>query len=525
MIERAIENWLTSTNERNYLAPYCQVLLQRKHRIIYVSSHRPMEQGKDIITVDSLGDPCAYQLKTGDIDLGRWRSIMGEVKELIELPLVHPSADRSKLHKSFLVTNGDITDEVRFQISQINEDNRTKNRGYSYLDIVNGHTLLKEFIDAQGEFMPKELEEYRLFLELVLGDGADFLPRERYFEFLNSAVFGEIPKQKTTAISAIASSVVMTAYLLDPYQKLSNHFALFEAWTSLAASIVRYAERVGLKKEDWSGSLGLAISEIVRSLSLLKEETLERKDFLEGDWLADGGLVYRARATIVLGALATLEVYLSRTDKDHKQDDKLLKVVNDNLKTLWFWGESAFPYFFNLLKYLELAGRTDTAESLLSVLFRSVVERNSDTRGAVLPNPYYSARDVLEIIFGVDTGRVDFRQVPGTSYTLEPMILMTASRGRKEELEKQWAKISRIQFREFRVDNVEDIFTWRLEKGVNQGMFPKATQSWAELVRDANDLSGVPRLYLDHLDLLPFFILVCPHRATKHVIRLLDQKY
>jgi 23S rRNA pseudouridine2457 synthase len=44
------------------------------------------------------------------------RFILGEVRELMELPIVHPSVDKSKIHKSFLVTNGEITDEAIAQL-------------------------------------------------------------------------------------------------------------------------------------------------------------------------------------------------------------------------------------------------------------------------------------------------------------------------------------------------------------------------------------------------------------------------
>jgi hypothetical protein len=108
----------------------------------------------------------------------------------MELPVVHPSVDKSKLHKAFLVSNGEITDEVRIQIDQINEDNQRKGRQYSYLDVINGKRLLKEFIDAEGGFIPKEVEDFYLFLKLFLADGTDCLPKEKYFEFLTKSFSG-----------------------------------------------------------------------------------------------------------------------------------------------------------------------------------------------------------------------------------------------------------------------------------------------------------------------------------------------
>lgn len=312
--------------------------------------------------------------------------------------------------------------------------------------------------------------------------------------------------------------------MLSPYQIKNNFYVLFEAWTSLAACIVRYAQKAKLKKEDWIGSFNLVKSEIIRSLSLLKNETLKREDFLEGDWLVDGGLIYRARTTIVLGALAALEVYLHKTNENYVEDEKLLDSIKNNMRILWCWGESAFPYFFNIIKYLEVSNEKQIAQSLLEALLEAVIKSNSPRSQIGLPNPYYSASDILEIVLGINTERIDFSQFAGSSYMLEPIILMLARRDRREILEKNWRKISHIQFKEFKPDNIEDIFSWRTGEGVNHAEFPKMTQSWRELVKEANDFSGIPDLYLEYLDLLNFFILICPHRINKSIIGILDRE-
>jgi len=75
VIERIVENWLTSANERGYQIPFSQVLMLEGHTVLYVSKHGPMEQGKDIITIGPDSVPCAYQLKAGNINLETWRRI------------------------------------------------------------------------------------------------------------------------------------------------------------------------------------------------------------------------------------------------------------------------------------------------------------------------------------------------------------------------------------------------------------------------------------------------------------------
>ena len=523
MIERAIENWLINTNERNYQTPFCQVLLSKGHRIIYISSHRPMEQGKDIITLDKDGECCAYQLKTGDIDLKKWREILGEIKELMELPVVHPSVDKSKLHKAFLVTNGEITDEVRIQIDQMNEDNQRKGRQYSYLDVVNGKRLLKEFIDEQGEFIPKELDEFNLFLKLFLADGTDFLPKEKYFEFLNKIIFGETHRQRANAANAISSSIILVAYSLHPYQLKENSYVLFEAWTSLAGSIVRYAQKAGLGKEDWLDSYNLAWGELIRNLSILKEEMLQREDFLEGDWRGDGGLVYRARATIVLGTVAALEIHRFQSEEGYEKDERILKKIKENIGLLWLWGESAFPCLFSIIKYLEISNEVVLAQSLLNGIFIGIIRENASGKEEGLPNPYYGINDIFEALFGISTQTIELKQFSGTSYMLRILMLMLARRNQRQILEDNWRKVSRINLHEFRIINAEDIFSWRAEEGINHSEFPRQTQSWAELQKEAVNFEGAPPLFTERLDLLRFFILVCPHRATKMIIGLLDR--
>lgn len=240
MIERAIENWLISTNERNYQVPFCQALLQAGHKILYISSHRPMEQGKDIISIDKEGVCCAYQLKTGNLDLPAWRNIYGEINELVQLPVVHPSVDTSKTHKAFIVTNGQLTDEVRHQIDLINRDNIQKKRQVAYLEFVDLQAVLKLFVDAQGSFMPAELADLRRFLTLYLSDGANFLDKEAVSLFWED-FFSATASRRSDKTNAIGASIILNSYLLNNFQLKKNYYAVFEAWVLCGRSSTPFA--------------------------------------------------------------------------------------------------------------------------------------------------------------------------------------------------------------------------------------------------------------------------------------------
>src|SRR5687768_8691240 len=106
MLQKAIENWLTNTNERRYQLPFVQVLIAEGHTIKYVSKHGVLEQGKDVISIDSSSQVWAFQLKTGDIDLSAWRKIIGEIRELAELSPVHSGIPSGIPFRAVVVTNG-----------------------------------------------------------------------------------------------------------------------------------------------------------------------------------------------------------------------------------------------------------------------------------------------------------------------------------------------------------------------------------------------------------------------------------
>ncbi len=302
-----------------------------------------------------------------------------------------------------------------------------KKRNFSYLDTISGSDLLHYFIEAQGQFLPSSLEDLHSFLELFLANGRDFLDKGKLFGFLDDRIFGDVVKRRSDALNAISGSIILASYLFRPYEVSENYYALFEGWTALAASIVRYAHINDIKPDGWRPSFDLAFSEILRHLLLLRDEVLERQDFLEGDTLGDGSWMYRARATMVLGTLSALEVHLSHTEENYVPNERVQALLRKNGKILWFWGESAFPFFFHMLSFLELSGEKAMAAQFLTMMFLAAVNENShEDRG--LPSPYYGPEAILELTLGLQTEPLDPRQFVRNSYILEALILMIVRR-------------------------------------------------------------------------------------------------
>lgn len=519
MLERAIENWLINTNERNYQVAFCQALICEGQDIIYNSRHGSLEHGKDIITKDKSGNINAYQLKTGDVNLSAWRNIKGEIEDLISIPVIHPSIDARIIHKSFLVLNGRISDEVRLLITILNEDNIRKDRKYSYLDVIELPALLKKFTEAQGKFIPVEPADFEMFLKYYLADGRDLFKKPIFFDFIEKAIFKG--KAKSDIINSISSSVILTSYLLNNFQKCNNHFAIYETWTSLGALIIRYAFISGLGDNDYKDSLGLVFLEIVNSLESLKSDFLSRKDYLEGDVRLDGALMYNIRIVITMGAISALENYKNKNKKDYVKDNVFVALIETNIEKLEYWGEYAFPFLYSIIRYLELNNKSELAQKIIENMLDEVLNSNDIDSKVGLSNPYYGPTEVLESVLKLGN-KTDMECFTGGSYTLEMIVMIIVKRNLRAILENNWMEISHMQYKEFVPDNVEDLFLWRIEKGTNCSKFPIETQSWNELINSVNISSDIHDILKSNIDMLKYFVLVCPHRMNTAIIRLFE---
>jgi hypothetical protein len=549
VIERAIESWLTKTNERNYQLPFCQVLLKNGHRVVYVSRHRPLEQGKDIVAIDTSGRALAYQLKTGNIDIGTWRNINGEIVDLISLPIDHPSVEKpndpsnpsrwgtlmhsfarafrlvsvkhrtTKIHRAYLVTNGELTDEVRTIIGDMNEDNKRRNRGWAYLDVIEKNELLKMFIEAQGSFLPTELANFARFLEFFTADGREFLDKEKLSAFLDEAVF-QNEKSKANQRNAIIGSAILLAEMLRSYQAVNNHYAQFEAWMLLCAHMIHFADTQGMNRKDWEDSLKLAADEAKWRLRELRDEALGRDDFFEGNAMGDGGALYRARLSLVIGALAAITCD-DRDNHDGQELEKLLTrfdaMIRENSARLLYWGESAFPFFYWIIRYCEC--RESGNRALLAILLEAIVDKSSDENAGV-PDPYYSVRQVIENMLGVEQ-HFQTTQFVGRSWSLRPLVEMAARRGMREDVAAFWNPISKLACREFVLAEEVDFFRWLSPKGSNHSMQMAGTQSWKALVDEASNRT-FPDIWSEHRGLMGLLFLVYPHRLSPQFVHFLD---
>ncbi len=521
MIERAIEHWLTNTNERGYEIPYCQVLISQGHKVMHMSSHGGTEQGKDIITLNKSNRPCAFQLKTGRIDKEVLRTLHGELTELVTMPIRFPGIPQSK-HYAYFVTNGELNDIAMNDIDALNEG--FKKNGYPIVQVITKGQLLQEFIEAQGKFLPTDIPDFHRFLELLLHDGKDMLPKNQIALLIESILMAEYKRPKTALPRAISSSLLLTGYALGNQYTSNNHVAIMEAWVLMASYIMGVSEKYQLPLKSYQEPLNLSMLGMKSALEMLRKESIDQNSFVEEYQLLYDGIVYRTRITMVLGFLSAAAIGRKIAGESNWVDKELDDLIEGYLPYIQICGESALPFVYMIARYCGSRIRPLLDESLVLSALDGILSANAPhAKGKGIPDPYHSMEECLRLSVGlVDEERTENHNC--MSYTLPSLVEFLASRIWRQALRMRWKSISKIQFEEFIPDQPWELFRWHNNTGSVTVRFPQKKQSWSELrqVYKEIDDTKLPLGVKTFPELLPVFLCVYPHRFTLNMSRYLN---
>jgi hypothetical protein len=519
VIERVIENWLTSANERQYQIPFCQLLASEGETVLYISSHGALEQGKDVVTLGPDKLPRAYQLKGGDLMLADWQRYKGEVEELVELPISTAILQSRKHHHSFLVTNGRIGETVLNRIEAANKIWKKYNP--KPLQAVQGHELVSRFVKAHSSFLPRETEAFSKFLELIVNSGRGPFDKAQFSEFLESTLRFNDPNMKPRdAGRSIASAVLLTSYIVQNCESAANHWALFEAWVVTASYILAMAAKFQVAGKWWTSSFDLCVLAAVRALDALCQECAgNQTGFIEVDPLTDGDF-YPTRMTILAGALSAISLYHRLKSGKWERQDYVHDFLSEHIKDARLWGEAAIPYMVASALEIEQHGSHRKTDRLIAEMVHAIVGLNA-SKGRGFANPYYGPEQAYRLFSGMDP--MNSELFVGHSYHLEALVEMLARRLLRKTLAHFWEGVTRVQFTSMKPAEDWHWFRWQTYDGVLEQKTPDAPQSWEALL-EASEKGPieVPGLLRERPEFAVLFMLVFPHRFGVGVMRLID---
>ncbi len=522
MIERVVENWLAKANERTFQLPFCHALSLEGHTVLHLSRHCGMEMGKDVITIAPDGIPCAYQLKGahgGKIGLKKWRDEIS--KQIVDLALgkvVHPSVSSTKAHRSYLVVNGELEEEV---IRAIDDFNRAHPR-HRIRTILMGE-LFRMFKKLQTNFWPPDIPQTKTLIEMFLMTGRETLPKDKLAPLLESALSLH-GKQKPTvqeAGRAIANAAILNALATSSFSNADNHAAEFEAWTICAACILAAAERWNLPPKVWKGEFDIALMSMLNALGRLCEELRERKHLVEGDPLTDH-LVQRPRITYLVSLMSLLALWRDAQGLSEASDTFIREFCLRNSGKMVLWGEYAAPQFLAWHFYQSRIDGSIRSDGMLLQLVSAITTLNKPRGKSFLANPYYSVDEILPHLTGLSDEPLD-DTFAGHSHTLEALLHLAARTNLKQQLKLLWPSITKIAFSSFVPAHRWQFYLWRSSQGTDWERQVIRRQNWDTLKKAAFESRGndLPRLIKEFPIFLLCFLCVYPHRLNAGGIRWL----
>lgn len=530
MLERVIENWLDNTTERNYQEPFCYILSSEGHTIIHSTRHPAMELGVDIITIAPDGTPCAYQLKTGNISLRKWRDEVGsQIDDLVCGQIDHPSVDTTKYHRSYFVTNGRIEEEVSRAIADRNRAWQSQNQPYRRLETIVRGELFEKAKKLGTDLWPSELTDIRTLLEMFLENGQGLLPKQKLSSLFESTF--QLDKQTAPSNSEckrmIASAGLLCAVVVSSYTDKENHVAEIEAWTLYIAYVLALAEKWNLPEKVYKNEFKIAIQSLYNTLGNLCAEIKGKTYLVEGNPLTDS-YVYKVRITWLLGLMSIYALW-RRINEEPKDDiDDFLRVFcKEKRSHLKLWGEAAIPQYLAFFWFFRKIDGTKEPDCLIYKLISKICNLNRPGNDRFLANPYYEIEELLPHHFApiLIPPTVPLKDsFEGQSYALEGLVHLYVRRNWKQVMLSLWPAVTRLQFESFVPNNFCEFYRWRSENGHNNFDSPTHTQDWEELKTISSESEGacIPPTIKEHPILLLLFLCVYPHRMNAEIIRWLD---
>lgn len=525
-LERTIENWLSSVNEKSYQLPFCQLLLSEGYKVLHSSKHSTLEQGKDVIAIDKKGIPCVFQLKGGNITNSRWRNeLKGEIEELIDYPIIHPSVNKNKKHRSCLITNGELEDNVRLGIEALNSD-KWKD---SPLHIITHGELLNKFVRVSGNFIPQKVSDYKSFLDLYFSDGKELTDEKQYTDFIKDVLrLNEEGLSKEERKRNIAAAILYTSYIISKFKKENNHISIVQTLILLCAYIFALVEKYGLNDRYWIDSFMIVWAEVMHICELLQKEIAQdklSKITVTSMWDGEIGPFREYLASSYIFAYKIAQLIEENPEWKDIATGEFFKQIKGSLQ---IWGEaSLFPFILIFLyanKAPAISGEAEKIFKILSTPLEAIIACNGRKGRIGLLSPYYSIATAINMALDLLEEPMD-ETFAHKSFMVKPLIDIFVRYEKRKELEGYWREITYIEQEEFVPDELWQHFLWRCDKGENKLAYPDRTQSWKKLADSANKIDSnlIPRTIRKHPYFLPFFLLIYPHRINSNYIKFLDE--
>jgi hypothetical protein len=485
-----------------------------------------MEFGKDVIAVDPKGRLHAYQLKdAGGAKVTKewWRKeIEPQWSELCDAAVVHGAVKTGSSHKPWIVVNAELNEEVHHLLAAKNQLRPASRR----VGLIVRGQLVKRVKDLGSSFWPDtDSTDYSHLLEIFLSAGTELFPKEKLALLLEAISCGRRRGSKPDARRLITSISVLTAVVLERFQRKENHYAEFEAWIVCLSSALQISERMKLRKREYQPQISLIIEAALGALERLCDEVMKNPGCSQGSPFSDCR-IRDTRMTLIAGALSTYALWRHWRHERPSERDEFVKTFTRNcISNLKIPGECAAPSILALALYRGTVSGCLDKEAVLLNYLNAVIHTSLDKKSQGLPSPYQDYDTSLLTRMGIDD-KLFKESFVGISHSAKSFFDLLVRTNLKQRCRALWPDYSRLNQEEFIPQSPVERYRWRNDKGVTETRMVPPRQNWKPLVAAAKECfaNGWPRLLRQDPGMVLAFCLVYPHRLNAEIARWLDSK-
>jgi hypothetical protein len=558
MIEKLVELWLDNINERGYQSAFVQTLIADGHTVVHSTRHTPIEFGKDVISIDPDGQVCAYQLKGNPgerLSLNQFRQLREQLIELVEHPVTIGNY-QSIGHKSFLVTNGRVDEDVYIALAGFNKS--LSDRGYpetSTLQIIQRDELLAKLKRSGSDYWRDSLPVFESIIVFYRENGRGQANLELLSTSLDNLLGLSSPGAKKLSLPEVRRRVVAAAIFQAlasrNYFREDNFSAIAAMLATAYMHLLTFAEIHDSRNdprciETLNSIRGQFLDILLAAAKELRQRirehdpqsTLSRADlinraFLTGSSLADHFL-WRVRALKSVSLVSLLSLAALEDDDLRpafaEEEAELADVMVPDPSRFLLWGEASIPQFLAIL--WSYRARNPTIHPTLHELnfLRSLVTQ-ALSKDVLLASPYHDASDAVRYYAGrklnFDPGTVEEEIHRGSSYYAYPLFLNFVRYNLKSYTKNLWPDLTRITHMQFTPSQPEFFCLWRVESGSNLDFLLEPTQDWLSVQKKSASVStpNIPSAARDDPVMLLAFIIFNPHRGISEVISYLHYRF
>jgi len=525
---------LTNLSEYDLDYPFRLLLEAEGHQTFDRHTHHgPAEKGKDIVTYCPSEEKFyVIQMKAGNITRGEWVNMEGQLKELVELPPLHPKYNENKPTQPIWATTGEIAPYIAQNMDIKNKQYRSE--GKPEILTWTHSDLLAKFHDHFFDILCDNEEFVIRFISLLVNLESEGTNAEETIEFFEDYFSGKFTGSVRHIKKVLATSLLMEMQILERYHRNHDLDTSIDHLLIFSTQLVHHILKNKIESEEYKGSYSLLLDMIVNLLIRLKDILIAFAENTHPLKVRSGDpseiFQYPIRTTSSVAKLCLLFALASPSEEYIDQVKKLIPdLVNKNPTFCNILTEAQQSQIAAVLTTLENIGDRKCYEDILS----QVISRHCSfhVQNAIgLPDPYKPMSYIVSHFLGVPPEKIKKEEHHLSSYMLPLLIKFAIDYDMRQQVGDNWKIISKMRCHEFCPSKEEDLYQYRSNAG-NMILFQfPINGSWEKLKDElSNSKLQIDTPFLDaHPEFIWILILAFPWRMNWRFVermrRNLDSK-